>query len=92
MLLRVVLRTDGAVARLEPDEARRKAGRGAWVHPDLECLNLADRRSAFQRALRIRGTLESSAVHECIDRLLADRQPRQIVDPESGLETMSTQQ
>jgi predicted RNA-binding protein YlxR (DUF448 family) len=37
-------------------------GRGAWLHPDLDCLQLAERRRAFGRALRSSGTLETDAL------------------------------
>jgi predicted RNA-binding protein YlxR (DUF448 family) len=50
-LLRVVVR-DGA---LVPDPRRRLPGRGASVHPTLECLRAAERRRAFPRALRLPG-------------------------------------
>ncbi|MGI8947173.1 MAG: YlxR family protein [Ornithinimicrobium sp.] len=39
--------------RVEPDPRRRAQGRGAYVHPDLGCVRSADRRRAFQRALRL---------------------------------------
>jgi len=45
-LLRVVL-DDGAVV---PDPGAVLPGRGAWLHPD--CLEEAERRRAFARALR----------------------------------------
>jgi predicted RNA-binding protein YlxR (DUF448 family) len=35
-----------------PDPERRRPGRGAWLHPDVSCLDLAVRRKAFGRALR----------------------------------------
>ncbi|WP_308259607.1 YlxR family protein [Pseudonocardia sp. H11422] len=47
---------------LTPDPRRRLPGRGAWLHPDLECLGRAERRSAFPRALRVPGPLEVAAV------------------------------
>ncbi|MGH3911041.1 MAG: YlxR family protein [Pseudonocardiaceae bacterium] len=58
-LLRVVA-VDGI---LVPDPRRRQPGRGAWLHPDIGCLRLAERRRAFSRALRFAGTLDSAAVH-----------------------------
>jgi uncharacterized protein len=53
-LLRAVV-VDG---RLVPDSRRRLSGRGAWVHPDLDCLRAAERRRAFPRALRVTGPLD----------------------------------
>jgi predicted RNA-binding protein YlxR (DUF448 family) len=57
-LLRVVAR-DGAVV---PDVRRHLTGRGAHLHPDLACLELAERRRAFPRALRVPGPLDTAAV------------------------------
>jgi predicted RNA-binding protein YlxR (DUF448 family) len=58
-LLRVVA-VDGT---LVPDPRRRHSGRGAWMHPDIGCLRLAERRRAFPRALRSAGTLDTAPVH-----------------------------
>lgn len=58
-LLRVVA-VDGI---LIPDPRRRHPGRGAWLHPNRECLRLAERRRAFPRALRYAGPLDTAAVH-----------------------------
>ncbi len=55
-LLRVVLSGTHVV----PDGPVRQAGRGAYVHPRAECLELAERRRAFPRALRIPGPLSTS--------------------------------
>ncbi|MDP2014666.1 MAG: YlxR family protein [Actinomycetota bacterium] len=41
---------------------REAAGRGAWLHPTLQCFGLAERRSAFGRALGIAGPLDSTAL------------------------------
>ena len=57
-LLRVVA-VEGA---LVPDPSRRLPGRGAHVHPVVGCLDLAERRRAFPRALRISAPLDTSAV------------------------------
>jgi predicted RNA-binding protein YlxR (DUF448 family) len=53
VLLRVVLGRgkDGGPV-VVPDPERRRPGRGAWLHPDVSCLDLAVRRKAFARALR----------------------------------------
>jgi predicted RNA-binding protein YlxR (DUF448 family) len=55
-LLRVVAR-DGAVV---PDKGCRQPGRGAHLHPTVDCLELAERRRAFPRALRVEGALDLS--------------------------------
>src|SRR3954452_10632127 len=41
------------VIRLVPDPRGRMPGRGAHLHPDPNCLALAERRRAFGRALRL---------------------------------------
>lgn len=48
-LLRVVA-IDGV---LTADPTRRLGGRGAYVHPRVQCLDLAERKRAFGRALRL---------------------------------------
>ena len=55
VLLRVVAepRDEGNPA-VVPDQRRRLPGRGAWLHPDIACLELAVRRRALSRALRCR--------------------------------------
>ena len=55
-----------------PDPRRRATGRGAWVHPDLGCVDLAQRRRAYGRALRVAGPLDPAAVHEYVANLSAD--------------------
>jgi len=40
------------------DVGRSLPGRGAWLHPDPGCLDLATRRRAFGRALRHAGALD----------------------------------
>ena len=57
-LLRVVAE-DG---KLVPDPRRRHAGRGAWLHPVLACLDSAERKKAFPRALRAQGPLDTAEV------------------------------
>lgn len=61
-LLRVVAR-DGALA---PDPRRLLPGRGAHVHPDPRCLELAVRRRAFPRALRVSGPLDVTELRKLV--------------------------
>jgi predicted RNA-binding protein YlxR (DUF448 family) len=56
---------------LVPDPRARAAGRGAWLHPDPACLDLAERRRALPRALRVPGPLDASAVRDEIERRAA---------------------
>jgi predicted RNA-binding protein YlxR (DUF448 family) len=61
-LLRVVAEGD----RLVPDRTGRLPGRGASVHPDPRCVDLAEKRRAFPRALRLAGPLDASLVRESV--------------------------
>nr|WP_255432477.1 YlxR family protein [Cellulomonas sp. SLBN-39] len=68
-LLRVVLGHDDAGDPvLVVDERRRMPGRGAWLHPDLHCLELAVRRRAFPRALRHAGPLGGEVLAAAVAR------------------------
>jgi predicted RNA-binding protein YlxR (DUF448 family) len=59
-LLRVVAAGDEIV----PDVTFRLPGRGAYLHPSLACLERAERRKAFPRALRQAAALPASKVAE----------------------------
>ncbi|TAJ49721.1 MAG: YlxR family protein [Herbiconiux sp.] len=62
-LLRVVSRNivpQGQV--LVVDETATLPGRGAWLHPSLECFHTAVTRRAFGRALRAEGTLDTTTL------------------------------
>ncbi|WP_245574134.1 YlxR family protein [Amycolatopsis nigrescens] len=54
--------------RLVVDERRRLPGRGAWLHPEPECLSVAERRRAFPRALRVSGMLDAHGVRDHLER------------------------
>ncbi|MFC6009420.1 YlxR family protein [Angustibacter luteus] len=51
------------------DPARTLPGRGAWLHPDEDCWQLALRRSAFGRALRSPARLDQVGISEVIAAL-----------------------
>ena len=70
-LVRVVV-VEGVVV---PDPRARLAGRGAWLHPDPACLDLAVRRRALARALRSDVSPDVSAVRAEIERRRAGDLP-----------------
>ncbi|WP_432487804.1 YlxR family protein [Kineococcus sp. SYSU DK018] len=59
-LLRVVAAVDEDLVLV--DERRRLPGRGAWLHHSTACLDQAEKRRAFARALRRTGPLDTSGV------------------------------
>lgn len=64
-LLRVVASpTNGSVI---PDLRHRLPGRGAWLHPRSACLSTANKRRAFERALRTHGKLNTSALEHYVE-------------------------
>jgi predicted RNA-binding protein YlxR (DUF448 family) len=65
-LLRVVI-VDGGLAL---DLRRSAAGRGAWIHPDLDCMSKAERRRAFARALRVDGPLDTGDLRSSLEQLV----------------------
>ena len=73
-LLRLVLDTpmhDDAVEasrRIVIDVRACLPGRGAWVHPEPRCLELAVRRRAVPRALRVDGPLDLGEVRAHLDQ------------------------
>src|SRR5487761_1186669 len=63
-LLRLVAAGDGIV----PDPQARQPGRGAYLHPSLACFELAQRRRAFPRALRVQGPLNAASLASYLSR------------------------
>ena len=62
-LLRVTAGSDAhGQPAVVPDPTRSAPGRGAHLHPTVECYDLAVRRKAFHRALRARDGLSSAPV------------------------------
>ncbi|WP_407318290.1 YlxR family protein [Isoptericola halotolerans] len=62
---------DGAPAgepQVVVDPRGNLPGRGAWIHPDLACLDLAVRRRAVPRALRVAGPLDLAGVRAYLEQ------------------------
>jgi uncharacterized protein len=77
-LLRVVAVGEEAGHRgpdLVPDPRGRLPGRGAYLHPDSRCLDLAERRRAFPRALRLPGPLDTTALRRWVEQAAAPTPP-----------------
>jgi uncharacterized protein len=62
-LIRVVAVGDEIV----PDVSARLPGRGAYLHPSLACLEQAQRRRAFPRALRLPAALPAGKLAEYLE-------------------------
>jgi hypothetical protein len=85
-LVRVVARlgsegSSGAAAELDPD--RVHLGRGAYLHPSLDCLDLAERRRALPRALRLAGGLATTGLRAQLEQYLMTS-PRRGDRPKAG--------
>ena len=66
-LLRIVaVRGETGEARLLPDPRGRLPGRGAHLHPTLDCLALAERRRAIGRALRLTVPVDVTPVRDWV--------------------------
>jgi len=61
-LIRIVASDPGPPVTVVPDLRRSAPGRGAHLHPTTTCLDLAVRRKAFGRALRVSEEVEHSKV------------------------------
>jgi predicted RNA-binding protein YlxR (DUF448 family) len=88
VLLRLAIEEVDGVPTVVVDPARRRPGRGAWMHREPDCMELALKRHAFGRAFR--ATVDSSTV---ADQFRADDEAAtaagpvtQTVQPESGSE------
>jgi predicted RNA-binding protein YlxR (DUF448 family) len=72
VLLRLVVSKDAGRSVVVLDPRRRMPGRGAWLHPDTHCLELASRRSALARSLRRAGPVDTTTVLAQLRSLLQD--------------------
>ncbi|REE99200.1 YlxR family protein [Thermomonospora umbrina] len=71
-LLRLVA-VEGVIV---PDPGGRLPGRGASIHPDLGCLELAERRRAFPRAFRLAGPLDVDLLRRHLEARVGHRAER----------------
>lgn len=71
--MRVVVGSDAHGPAVVPDTAGTAPGRGAHLHPTIECLELAVRRRALPRALRVQGGLGAEPVRTHINALDSNR-------------------
>ena len=77
-LLRLALTASGELA---VDARALMPGRGAWIHADPACLDLAERRRALGRALRTSGSPDVAPVREWIASHEAVRVEREATVP-----------
>ncbi|MDH5278268.1 MAG: YlxR family protein [Actinomycetota bacterium] len=75
-LLRVVAVQTPAGTFAEIDHPARRPGRGAYLHPDRACLDLAVRRRAFPRALRVPGPIHLDGLVGDFEASTAPEEPR----------------
>jgi uncharacterized protein len=54
--------------RVLPDPQGRLPGRGASLHPDPGCFDLAERRRVFPRAFRLPGPLDTTALRAYVEQ------------------------
>jgi uncharacterized protein len=89
-----LLRVVAVEGECVPDPRGRLPGRGASVHPDLVCFDLAERRQAFTRALRVPGPLDTRTLRAFVEEWQGATINRS-VESEAGQEiderSMSTQ-
>ena len=55
------------------DSRAVQPGRGAYLHPHVRCIDLALRRRAFGRALRLQGEFDTDAVRQYFNQVETDR-------------------
>ncbi|WP_425553762.1 YlxR family protein [Isoptericola hypogeus] len=54
--------------RVVADVRASLPGRGAWIHPTSACLELAVRRRAVPRALRVAGPLDLTGIRDHLEQ------------------------
>lgn len=68
-LLRVVVRRTGDDISVVPDPNRSMPGRGAWLTPTLEAWEIAEKRRAFGRALKVSMTVDADPVRTYLAKI-----------------------
>jgi uncharacterized protein len=71
-LIRIVAVSNGASTAVAPDLRGSAGGRGAHLHPTVACLELATRRKAFGRALRVGGPVDDTTVWSYVRSVTAN--------------------
>ncbi|HWL95832.1 MAG TPA: YlxR family protein [Nocardioidaceae bacterium] len=66
-LLRLVVTGESPPRVVSPDPRGTAPGRGAHLHPTVACLDLAERRRAFSRALRVEGSLDLGVLRAYVE-------------------------
>ncbi|PID54391.1 MAG: hypothetical protein CSA58_06000 [Micrococcales bacterium] len=74
-----------------PDPAATQPGRGAWIHLSEQCVERAERRRAFLRALRIQGPVSTTPVREYVRALASVSTPTKTEWDTSDGHAMSSQ-
>ncbi|HEV2344923.1 MAG TPA: YlxR family protein [Actinocrinis sp.] len=71
-----LLRVVAGEGEVLPDPRRRLPGRGAYLHPRLACLAIAERKRAFPRAFRLPGPFAVGAVRARLEAFEAEAYDR----------------
>jgi predicted RNA-binding protein YlxR (DUF448 family) len=82
--LRVAVIASGGGFAVHADVRGRLPGRGASLHPDLRCLDLAERRRSFPRAFRLPGPLDTSALRAYLEERVEHDQRSTPAPAEAG--------
>lgn len=65
---KTLIRVVSAQNQLLVDGEQKASGRGAYVHPSVECINTALKRRMFVRALRVPADIDVAAIIEFLDQ------------------------
>jgi uncharacterized protein len=75
-LARIVAHSDERGSVLVLDTEGRLPGRGAHLHPQVECLDKALRTRGFARALRLTGPVDTRPVEDVLRSSQVEQDPR----------------